>query len=149
MLAKNNDHGISRWCARNDKKPYLCPIRKWVSILLRFVQLRGIKCKDQPLANYQNKSGIARNITADVVNILLRELTVKTYDLKDIDEIQKFSSHSLRMGACCLLFAFGYLPEFIQCALFWNSDAWKGYVRDLIVTTITHNLAMLQADTMP
>ena len=44
---------------------------------------------------------------------------------------------------CC------YPPEFIQRVLRWKSEAWKGYVRDLIVTAINHNLAMLQADTMP
>ena len=146
---KNSDHGISRWCARNDIKTYLCPIRKWVRILLRFIQLRGIECKDQPLAIYQNKSGMARNITADRVNTLLRELAVETHNLKRPEEIQKFSTHSLRVGACCLLFACGYPPEFIQRVLRWKSDAWKGYVRDLIVTAIKHNLAMLQADTMP
>ena len=146
---KNNDHGISRWCARNDIKKYLCPIRKWVRILLRFIQLRGIKCKDQPLSIYQNKSGMTRNITADLVNTLLRDLAIKTYNLTKIDEIQKFSSHSLRVGACCLLFACGYPPEFIQRVLRWKSDAWKDYVRDLIVTAFKHNLAMLQADTMP
>ena len=97
-MTKNNDHDISRWCARNDIKTYLCPIKKWVSILLKFVQLRGIKCKDQPIAIYQNRSEMARNITADVVNILLYELALKTYDFKDLDEIQKFSSQSLRVG---------------------------------------------------
>ena len=64
------------------------------SLLRRFIQLRGISCKDQPLAIYQNKSGIARNITADIVNILLCELAVEAYDLKNIDEIQKFSTYS-------------------------------------------------------
>ena len=92
---------------------------------------------------------MARNMTADVVNDLLRDLAIKTYNLTDTEEIQKFSSHSLRVGACCLLFACGYPPEFIQRVLRWKSDAWKGYVRDLVVTAIKHNMAMLQADTMP
>ena len=92
---------------------------------------------------------MARNITADVVKTLLRELAIKTYNLTNIDEIQKFSSHSLRVGACCLLFACGYPPEFIQRVLRWKSDAWKDYVRDLIVAAIKHNLAMPQADTIP
>ena len=92
---------------------------------------------------------MARNMTADVVNDLLRGLAIKTYNLTDTEEIQKFSSHSLRVGACCLLFACGYPPEFIQRVLRWKSDACKGYVRDLVVTAIKHNLAMLQADTMP
>ena len=92
---------------------------------------------------------MARNITADVVNNLLPDLAIKTHNLTNMDKIQKFSSHSLQVGACCLLFACGYPPEFIQRVLRWRSDAWKGYVRDLIVTAIKHNLAMLQADTMP
>ena len=92
---------------------------------------------------------MASNITADVVNILLRKLAVKTDDLKDLDEVQKFLSHSLQVGAYCLLFACGYLTEVIQRALCWNSEAWKGCVRDLIVTEISHNLVMLQVDTMP
>ena len=146
---KNNNHGISRWCARNDKLTYLCPIRKWVSILQRYIQLRGSSCRDQPIAIYHNKAGDTRLITADIVNTLLRDLAVATHDLTKPEEIQKFSTHSFRVGACCLLFACGYPPEFIQRVLRWNSDAWKTYVRDLIVTAITHNLAMLQAYTMP
>ena len=91
---------------------------------------------------------MTRNIAADVVNKLLREL-VDTYNLKTIEKIQKFSTYSFQVGACCLLFAYGYPPEFIQRVLRWRSDAWKNYVRDLIVTALTHNVAMLQADTMP
>ena len=118
-------------------------------ILCRFIQLRGISCRDQPLAIYHNKAGATRLITADIVNILLGELVVETYDLKSPEEIQKFSTHSFCVGACCLLFACGYPPEFIQRVLCWNSDALKTYIRDLIVTAFTHNLEMLQADTMP
>ena len=59
---KNNDHDISRWCAMNDKKTCLCLNRKWVSILQRFAQLNRIRCKDQPLTIYQNKSGMARKL---------------------------------------------------------------------------------------
>ena len=92
---------------------------------------------------------MARNIIVDVVNTLLRELAIKTYNLTDIDEIQKFSSHSLRVGAYCLLFACGYPPEFIQRVLRWKNDTLIGYVGDLIVTAIKHNMAILQADTMP
>ena len=146
---KNKEHGIFRWVARNDKLPYLCPVRMWTRILKRFLRLRGVKYRDQPLAVYRNKSGQVRNITADTVTALMRALAVEHYNLTDKEDIQKFSCHSLRVGACCLLFACGYPAEFIQRVLRWKSDAWKTYVRDLIVTALKQNEAMLDADTMP
>ena len=88
---KNGNQDIDRWCARNDKAPYLCPVRKWHNILNRFIQLQGSSCRDQPLSIYHNKKGLTRNITADVVNKLLRELAVDTYNLKTMEEIQKLS----------------------------------------------------------
>ena len=81
---------------------------------------------------------MAINITADVVNILICELAFKTYDLKDIDEIQKFSSHLLQVGACCLLFACGYPPEFIQHGLCWKCDVKSQGNPDLARATRQH-----------
>ena len=110
---KNGDHSIDHWCARNDKAPYLCPVRKWHNILNRFIQLRGSSCRDQLLSIYHNKKGLTRNVTADVVNKLLRKLAVDTYNLTTLEAIQKFSTYSFWVGACCLLFTCGYPPEFI------------------------------------
>ena len=46
---------------------------------------------------------MTRNITTDVVNKLLRELAVGTYNLKTIKEIQKFSTHSFWVNTCIKL----------------------------------------------
>ena len=74
---------------------------------------------------------------------------VEVYGLTKRSEIQAFSCHSLRVSVCCILYATGYSGEFIQRALRWRSEAWKTYVRDLVVVTIQHNKAMSEADTMP
>ena len=111
--------------------------------------VRGNDITDQPLSVYRNKSGSVRNITADICTSLMRSLAVEVYGLTKRSEIQAFSCHSLRVGACCILYATGYSGEFIQRALRWRSEAWKTYVRDLVVVTIQHNKAMSEADTMP
>jgi hypothetical protein len=146
---KNGDHGLYRWYSRNDKSKYLCSVQCWTRIVQRFIRLRGNNIADQPLSVYRNKSGSVRNITADICTSLMRSLAVEVYGLTKKSEIQAFSCHSLRVGACCILYATGYSGEFIQRALRWRSEAWKTYVRDLVVVTIQHNKAMSEADTMP
>ena len=78
----------------------------------------------------------------------MRSLAVETYKLTKKEDIQLFSCHSLRVGACTLLFATNYPPQFIKRVLRWRSESWQTYVRDLIVTSIQHNEALLKADTM-
>ena len=133
----------------NETKQYLCLVRKWISIIQRFIRLRGPNIQNEPLAVYRNKKGQVRNITADIVNSLMRSLAVETYKLTKKEDIQLFSCHSLRVGACTLLFSTNYPSHFIKKVLRWRSESWQTYVRDLIVTSIQHNEALLKADTMP
>ena len=80
----------------------------------------------------------------------MRSLAVETYKLTKKEDIQLFSCHSLRVGACTLLFSTNYPSHyFIKKVLRWRSESWQTYVRDLIVTSIQHNEALLKADTMP
>ena len=97
----------------------------------------------------ETKKDQVQNITADIVNSLMRSLAVETYKLTKKEDIQLFSCHSLRVGACTLLFSTNYPSHFIKKVLRWRSDSWQTYVRDLIVTSIQHNEALLKADTMP
>ena len=130
-------------------KKYLCSVRKWISIVQRFIRLRGSKIRDQPLAVYRNKKGQARNIIVDIVNTLMRSLAVETYKLTKKEDIQLFSCHSLRFGAYTLLFTTNYPPQFIKRVLRERRKSWQTYVCDLIVTSVQHNEALLKADTMP
>ena len=133
---KNGDHGEYRWFSRNDVKKYLCSVHKWISIVQRFIRLQGSKIWDQPLAVYRNKKRQVRNITADIVNTLMRSLAVETYKLTKKEDIELFPCHSLRVGTCTLLFTTNYSPQFIKRVLRWRSESWQTYVRDLIATSV-------------
>ena len=105
---------------------------------------------DLPLAVYKHtESCRPRYITSTMVTTEMRSLAKDVHGITDEEELARFSSHSLRVGACCIYFAAGYPPEFIQCVLRWESDAWCTYVRDLLCTAIKVVTAMNEADTMP
>ena len=77
-------------------------------ICKRFVLLRGNKIDNAPLAIYRDKAtGRVFNITStDVVNSM-RSIARAVYNLDD-DELQLFTCHSIRVGACCTLFSQGF-----------------------------------------
>lgn len=102
----------------------------------------------KPLAVYRTKTFQARLVTSDDATRLLRDFAVNVFKLTKTEDINKFSSHSLRVGTCCILFATGYSPDFIQRVLRWESDAWRKYDRDLVVTAMEVVVAMNKADDM-
>ena len=79
----------------------------------------------------------------------IQTLAKEVHSITDEKELVRFSSHSLRVGACCIYFAAGYAPEFIQRVLRWESDAWRTHVRDLLCTAIKVVTVMNEADSMP
>ena len=148
MWQKNGKHNIFRWFYRNDKRPFLCAVRSWIAICKRFIRLMGENCT-KPLAVYQHRTRGTRLVTADIATKQMRFLAKEVHQLTKEDDIKKFSCHSLRVGACCIYFATGYKPDFIQRVLRWESDAWRTYVRDLVVTAMEIVVAMNKANDMP
>ena len=76
----------------------------------------------------------------------MQSLATTVYAITDKKDLAKFSCHSIRVGACCILQAAGARPEFIKKQLRWNSDAWMAYTRDLAVLSHQHN-AIINAET--
>ena len=148
MWQKNKNHNIIRWFYRNDAKKYLCAVRSWIAIVKRFVRLMGPRSQ-KPLAIYKSRNRGLRLVTADVATEKMRSLAVDVHQLTKDADIKKFSCHSLRVGACCIYFATGYQPDFIQRVLRWDSDAWRTYVRNLVVTAMEMVVAVNKADDMP
>ena len=107
------------------------------------------KDSKKPLAIYNNRNHGIRLVTANLATTLMRKLAVEVHHLTKDEDIKKFLWHSLRVGACCIYFATGYKPDFIQRVLRWESDAWRTYVRDLVVTAMEIVVAMNKADDMP
>ena len=88
------------------------------------------------------------NIIVSDAAQLIKHLAKTCFDETEV-ELQKYSCHSLRVGACCSLYVAGFDESRIKKLLRWKSDTWMDYVRDMIVTTIQHNMALVSVDNMP
>jgi len=144
---KNGLNGVHRWVSRNDKNPYLCAVTALLNIVDRFIRLVGETRVDRPIAVY--RAVCVKYLTSTIATKWIRYAARRVHDVVKQEELDKFSCHSLRVGACCIYFAAGYSAPFIQRALRWESDAWKRYVRDLVVTSMQMTDAFNTANTMP
>jgi hypothetical protein len=76
----------------------------------------------------------------------------KAYNLdptKNAKELQLWSAHSLRVGACATLYAKGFSEMEIKFLLRWKSNAFMTYLRNLAVTSRRHNEAMNDVSEIP
>lgn len=146
---KNGFHNIFRWFARNDEKPFLCGVSAWIRIVERYIRLVGTS-NDKPLAVYKHEgTGFPRYLTSTIVTIEMRILAQSVHGITKKEDLQRFSCHSLRVGACNIYFASGVSPEVIKRVLRWESDAWRQYVRDLRCTAVQVVTSMNTADNLP
>lgn len=137
----NGNHGDFKFQTRNFDNPHLCSVCNWLEIAARFICLRGSSIFDKQLAVcYNTKTKSVCNVTSSLATTAMRLLSNKVYGLTD-KELKLFSRHSIRVGACCALFAQGFSPDFIKRCLRWKSDSWQTYVRDLLV--IAQNTMLL------
>ena len=98
---------------------------------------------DQPMAmfvNYKNKLMLANS---DHIDNSFQASAERCYDINIAtktgkDEIKKWTSHSLRVGACVLMHLANATTLDIQFRLRWKSDCFKIYLRDLQGIAICH-----------
>ena len=128
---KNGNHGKKRllvW-SDHDINAVLCMIR----VVKRFIRLVGWDY-ETPLAVYQDTDGTIRYMSSAEVETVMRDAAANVYDLdpaKHKDELKRWSSHSLRVGACTLLFTHGFTETQIKFLLRWKSDSFVKYLRNL------------------
>ena len=130
---KNNDNGLERLFRRSKKSGRINIIRAMYRIVDRFVRLRGADDVNTPLSVYKSTTGETLLVTSDNITHHMRAIAIDVYKLdpeKDADDISRWSSHSLRVGACVFLHARGFGPLDIKWLLRWNSDAYKVYLRN-------------------
>jgi hypothetical protein len=85
-------------------------------------------------------------------NIDKRNTVSRVYNLDPVrhkTELPRWSSHSLRVGACTILHSMGFNNTQIKWLLRWRSDAFMTYLRNLAVNSRQHVLARDQAAVMP
>ena len=54
----------------------------------------------------------------------------QVYNIKASDELARYTTHSIRVGACVLLHETSQTPDFIKAHLRWRSDAYLMYLRN-------------------
>ena len=135
---KNGDNGQTITYARNLDDRYLCFVSAVISILARAERL-GIK-PDCPIAvSMTGKKNLSPCfITSTLVASHLQAAAKAVHHVTSKTDLARFSTHSLRVGACCLLHTNGKPPDYIKLRLRWRSDSYKDYLRDMAMLATEH-----------
>lgn len=151
---KNGDHGETRMFTRNTNSG-MCAVAPMFRILTRFVALRGLDDVTTPLALFQpHEKGSVRMITARDIEKHMRRIAATVYKLNpknkaDRPHLQRWSAHSLRVGACTTLNERGFSACQIKLMLRWRSDSFLMYLRNTVTLSDQQNAAWDTAMAMP
>jgi hypothetical protein len=122
----------------------LCGISAWLRIVVRW-QTLGLG-DDHPLAVFTD-SGLADGrvqfIRPTHINASLRLAAREVYNIDDEEALARFTSHSVRVGACVALHAAGISQMDIKFALRWRSDTFQTYLRNLPCQAARTHVAVL------
>ena len=146
---KNGDNGENRMFTQPEPADYNW-IRFMYSIVKRFVALRGPTDLTTPLAIYRDPAGVVNLLTAVDVEIIMRQVAAKVYNLDPSTTtgkkaLQLWSCHSLRVGACVLLHMSGFTEPQIKWILRWKSNAFMVYLRNIATLSDKHSFALNSA----
>ena len=143
---KNLDNGqIISYIEDNENKN-LCFVRA-----SKRIRTRALKLKiphEQTIAVFiDTKKGTKKKCFIDNVHIstILQEAASKVYNITSKEELARFTSHSLRVGACVLLHALNQSSEDIKFRLRWRSDSFRMYLRNIIQLAERHRDAIRNA----
>ncbi len=148
---KNGDHGEKRKFKRNRKRPDRCCVVFLHQSLCRYVRLVGW-IYSQPLSVYRAQDGTVKNITARDITAVMRRVASELFKMdpvRDKEDLQKWSSHSLRVGACVILHTMGFSGPQIQFILRWKSEAFMAYLRNLAALSELQNQAIADLSHQP
>ena len=111
---KNGDNGEWKLFVRNHSNPPLCFVTAFLQILTRYSNLIGLTRTDFPLSIYRRDhcpDSVIFNITTADVERSLRAIASALFDLDPVrhkKELQLWSAHSFRVGACATLYSNGF-----------------------------------------
>jgi hypothetical protein len=148
---KNGENGEQRLFTRNDRFPDMCFVRLFLRITKRFLRFFG-EDYSKPLCICRDTLGKLRYVTASDVNFVFRLAAKQVYTLDpsaDKALLDRWSSHSLRVGACVILHAMGFTDTQIMWLLRWKSNAFMTYLRNVAVLAHKQNIAFSEVEAMP
>jgi hypothetical protein len=149
---KNGQNGEEKLFTSNTQGK--CFPSAMLRIIRRFIHLQGAHDTKTPLAMYQpaGPSKGKKLITALDIEEAMRRTAGRVYQLdpvKDKQTLQKWSAHSLRVGACVIVHSLGMSIAQIKFLLRWRSDAFMVYLRNTAILSDSQNVLFNAADAMP
>jgi hypothetical protein len=103
------------------------------SVLAAFdIYMRSIaigQTDDLPMAAFLNNNKI-EYVTLKDVSTFFQKIAKKVHPKLSKSEIQKYSSHSIRVWACVTLDEAGKSASFIKARLRWLGESFRTYLRD-------------------
>lgn len=150
---KNDSNGEERLFTANPNPVRKCFVCSILAIVERFLCLRGEHDFNTPLALHPDKRGqMAKLIHLVNIEALMRHVAAQLYKLcptKDKEELQHWSAHSLRVGACVILHSMCYTDTQIKWHLCWRLDAFMVYLRHLAILANRQHATLDKAASMP
>jgi hypothetical protein len=122
-IQKNPQNGQNIKLSADTKNPAICPVRGALRMVMRARHLGQLD--DMPVACYRTKKAPLLYITGSRIATLLRKAVKKVRPSTSVDDIKKYSAHSLRVWTCVLLDEAGMSPSFIQK----SSAGWETRLR--------------------
>ena len=150
---KNGVNGEKIPYEKDTQNPQFCPVCAALRIVQRALRL-GVPA-EEPVGVFAitkgKQAGHRRFITASKTATFLRQVAATVFNLRATDkELQKWSSHSIRVTAACLLHRQQMSDTYIQTRLRWRSSAFLDYLRNTLYTARTHTKALhIPANNLP
>jgi hypothetical protein len=142
---------VSSVCSRAMTVSRLCVLCLFLRITKRFLRFLG-EDYSKPLCICRDALGKLRYVTASDVNFVFRLAATQVYTLDPSANkalLDRWSSHSLRVGACVILHAMGFTDTQIMWLLHWKSNAFMMYLRNVAVLAHMQNIAFSEVEAMP
>ena len=137
---KNGNNGEFFSFLANDLNPARCPVCAALRIRARAIVL-GVP-PHLPIAVFRNKNNFSQYIDDFHVTYHFQSLAKEVYIIRASDELARFSTHSIRVGACVLLHETSQTPDFIKARLRWRSDAYLMNLRNTPKLASLHTQAV-------
>ena len=139
---KNNDNGQVVSYVEDTKNKCFCYIRA-----AKRIRSRAIKYSvpsNMPVAIYKEKKTKSKFKYIDDVHIkdILQEAAKHVHNISNKEDLNKFTSHSIRVMACVILHSQNLSTEDIKFRLRWRSDSFRMYLRNIVEIAERHKNAV-------
>ena len=139
---KNNDNGQVVSYVEDTKNKWFCYVRA-----AKLIRARAIKYgvpTAMPVAIFKEKKTKPKFKHIDDVHIkdILQEAAKHVYNISNKEDLNKFTSHSIRVMACVILHSQNLSTEDIKFRLRWRSDSFRMYLRNIVEIAERHKNAI-------